>query len=162
MITQYYNTRLLSFHLDSFLQHQSLLWAGRHTRLTFTDGNRYPDYASQVDNREQSKRQQEKQWCDSWSDRGATAGLLIQLDRAMDSGTIIQCWNRRLLSFHLDCFYNVEHCYEQEDTCAWQSLMETVTLIIPLKARIVNNPSNIWSNCGVTAEVPVEQQQECW
>ena len=40
-------------------------WAGRHTRLTVTDGNRYPDASYWGDNHEQSKQQQERQWSDS-------------------------------------------------------------------------------------------------
>ena len=45
-------------------------------------------------------------------------------------------------------FYNVEHPYEEEDTCAQQSPMETVTLILPLEVTTVNNTSD---SSGVTA-----------
>ena len=38
--------------------------------------------------------------------------------------------------------------------------METVTLIIPLEATTVNNPSDRTSENGVTARVTVEQHQE--
>ena len=38
--------------------------------------------------------------------------------------------------------YDVEHTSEEEDTRAQQSPMETVTLILPLEATNVNNPSN--------------------
>ena len=40
--------------------------------------------------------------------------------------------------------------------------METVTLILPLEAMTVNNPSDSRSGSGVTAGVKVEQQQERW
>ena len=40
--------------------------------------------------------------------------------------------------------------------------METITLILPLEATTVNNPSDIRSASGVTAGVIVEQQQERW
>ena len=38
--------------------------------------------------------------------------------------------------------------------------METITLILPLEAKNVNNPSDISSDSGVTAGVTVEQQQD--
>ena len=47
-------------------------------------------------------------------------------------------------------FYKVENPSEEEDKCAQQSLMETVTLILPLEATNVNNSSN---SSGVTAGV---------
>ena len=56
-------------------------------------------------------------------------------------------------------FYDVELHYSQEDTRAWQSPMATVTLIIPLEATTMNNPSNIRSDSGVTAGATVEWQQ---
>ena len=40
--------------------------------------------------------------------------------------------------------------------------METVTLILPLEATTVNNPSNSRSNSGVRDGMTVEQQQERW
>ena len=40
--------------------------------------------------------------------------------------------------------------------------METVTLIMPLEATTVNNPSNSRSNSGVTDGVTVEKLQELW
>ena len=40
--------------------------------------------------------------------------------------------------------------------------METVTLILPLEAMTVNNPSDSRSNSGVKAGVEVEQHQERW
>ena len=40
--------------------------------------------------------------------------------------------------------------------------MENVTLILPLEAMNVNNPSDSRSNSGVTARVTVELQQERW
>ena len=40
--------------------------------------------------------------------------------------------------------------------------METITLILPLEATAVNNPSNSRSEGGVTEGVTVEQQQERW
>ena len=45
-------------------------------------------------------------------------------------------------------FYDVEHPYEEEDTCAQQSSMETVTLILPLEEITMNNLSD---SSGVTA-----------
>ena len=51
-------------HLNCFLRSPTTLWGGRHTRLTVTDENRYPDYASWGDNRYQSKQHQ---WGDSRS-----------------------------------------------------------------------------------------------
>ena len=50
----------------------------------------------------------------------------------------------------------------REDTHAWQSPMETVTLILPLEATSVNNPIDISSNSGVTGGAIVEQHQERW
>ena len=44
-------------------------------------------------------------------------------------------------------FYEVKHPSREEDTRAQQSPMETVTLILPLEATTVNNPSN---SSGVT------------
>ena len=38
-----------------------------------------------------------------------------------------------------------------------QSPIETVTLIMPLKATTVNNPSNIRNDSGVTAGVTLEE-----
>ena len=38
-------------------------------------------------------------------------------------------------------FCEVEHPSEEEDTRAWQSPMKTVTLILPIEATTVNNPS---------------------
>ena len=40
--------------------------------------------------------------------------------------------------------------------------METVTLVMPLEATTVKNPSDSSINSGVTAEVTVEQHQESW
>ena len=40
--------------------------------------------------------------------------------------------------------------------------MATVTLILPLEATTVNNPSDSKSNSGVTVGVTVEQYQERW
>ena len=40
--------------------------------------------------------------------------------------------------------------------------METVTLIIPLEAMTVINPSDRMSDSGVTAGVIVGKQQERW
>ena len=40
--------------------------------------------------------------------------------------------------------------------------MATITLILPLEATTVNNPSDSTSNSVVTAGVKVEQQQERW
>ena len=40
--------------------------------------------------------------------------------------------------------------------------METVTLILPLEATTVNNPSDSKCESGVTAGVTVEQHQERW
>ena len=62
----------------------------------------------------------------------------------------------------LTVLYAVQHRYEQKDKCAWQSPMETVTLIIPLDATAVKNPRNIKSYSGATAGVTVEEQQERW
>ena len=45
-------------------------------------------------------------------------------------------------------FYEVEHPSEEDDTHARTSLMETVTLILPLEATTDINPSN---SSGVTA-----------
>ena len=45
-------------------------------------------------------------------------------------------------------FYDVEHPSREEDTRPQKSPMETVTLILPLEATTVNNPSN---SSGVTA-----------
>ena len=42
-------------------------------------------------------------------------------------------------------FYNVKHPCREEDTRALHSLIETVTLILPLEATTVNNPSDIRS-----------------
>ena len=39
-------------------------------------------------------------------------------------------------------FYDVEHSSEEDDTCAQQSPIETVTLILPLEVTTVNNPNN--------------------
>ena len=44
-------------------------------------------------------------------------------------------------------FYDVEHPYEEEETRAQQSPMETFTLILPLEATTVNNTSD---SSGVT------------
>ena len=49
-----------------------------------------------------------------------------------------------------------------KDTRAWQSPMETVTLIMPLEATTVNNPSNSRSDIWVTSGATVEQQQDRW
>ena len=64
-------------------------------------------------------------------------------------------------------FYDVKHPSREEDTCAQQSPMETVTLILPLEATTMNNPSygsgvTAGAIAGATAEVTagaVEQQQ---
>ena len=40
--------------------------------------------------------------------------------------------------------------------------METVTLVLPLEATTVNNPSDSRSNSGLSAGVKVEQQQDRW
>ena len=40
--------------------------------------------------------------------------------------------------------------------------METVTLILPLEATTVKNPSDSGSNSGVTAGVTKDQQRERW
>ena len=62
----------------------------------------------------------------------------------------------------LTVFYNVKHRYEQEDTCASQSLMEIITLILPLEATTFNNPNDSRSKNGVKSGVTVKQQQERW
>ena len=40
--------------------------------------------------------------------------------------------------------------------------MATVTLILPLEATTLNNPSNSRSDSGVTSGATVERQQERW
>ena len=62
----------------------------------------------------------------------------------------------------LTVFYDVKLHYEQEDTRTGQSSMETVTLIMPLEATTVNNPSDFRSDSGVTAGVTLQQQHEGW
>ena len=64
-------------------------------------------------------------------------------------------------------FYDVEHPPEEEDTRAQQSPMETVTLILPLKATNVNNPSNSsgateGAIAGVTAGVKAAAEEQQW
>ena len=39
---------------------------------------------------------------------GVTAGALIDHDGAADSATIAQCYNTRLIGFHLDCFLQIQ------------------------------------------------------
>ena len=53
----------------------------------------------------------------------------------------------------LTVFYDVRHCYEQEDTRSWQWLMEIIILILPPEATTVNNPSDSRRDSGVTAGV---------
>ena len=66
-------------------------------------------------------------------------------------------------------FYDVEHLFEEEDTRAQHSWMETVTLILPLEAMTVNNPSNssgvkagaiAGATAGVTAAAAEQQQSD--
>ena len=67
----------------------------------------------------------------------------------MDTWTQLQSLNARIQGYEvstLTVFYDVQHCYEQEDTCALQSLMETVTLILPIESRTMDNPSNSKGN----------------
>ena len=52
----------------------------------------------------------------------------------MEPQTQLQLLNARIQDYYVyivTVFYYVEHRYRQEDTRAWQSLMETVTLILP-------------------------------
>ena len=73
-------------------------------------------------------------------------------------------YNRSMLKYkfikfpYFPFFYKVKHRYDQEDTHAWQSPMETVTLIMPLEVMTLNNPSNIRSDSGLTFTLAVEQQ----
>ena len=72
--------------------------------------------------------------------------------------------------FTLTVFYDAKHRYEQEDTNASQSPMETITLILPLKAATVNNPSNSRSNSrsdsrgnsGATSGVTAAAAEQQW
>ena len=70
--------KVIKFPPWQFLWCQTLKWAGRHTCLTVTNGNHYPDSASWGNYREKTKQHQEQQWSDRWSDSGATAGVLIE------------------------------------------------------------------------------------
>ena len=64
-------------------------------------------------------------------------------------------------------FYDVEQPSEEEDTRAQQSLISTVTLILPLEATTVNNPSNssgvtAGEIAGVTAGVKAAAAEKQW
>ena len=66
-------------------------------------------------------------------------------------------------------FYDVEHPSREKDTRAEQSPMETVTLILPLEATTLNNPSGssgvtageiAGATSGVTAEAAEQQRSD--
>ena len=59
-------------------------------------------------------------------------------------------------------FYDVEYPSREEDQSAQQSLIKTITLILPLEETTVNNPSDSNTDSVVTAIVTVEQHQERW